>query len=193
MPDQLEKLTPKEELGKIKPTPVEKKEPIELTEEEDKYLIDLLKKAKKAEEKGDLETAINLYLQYKEEFKALREKKEKEKKKEVKESKYLGEIIGMKIIEGTEVEVGGYVLSCQISPDGIFAIIGSSDNKARLAKIERDKKTGEIIGMKIIEGTEVEVGGWVYSCQISPDGTFAIIGSGRKARLAKIEREEKEK
>jgi len=51
MPEQFEKLTPKEELEKIKPTPVEKKKPIELTKEEDEYFIDLLKKPKKQKEK----------------------------------------------------------------------------------------------------------------------------------------------
>jgi hypothetical protein len=43
MPEKFEKLTTKEELAKIKPTPVEKKEPIELTEEENEYFINLLK------------------------------------------------------------------------------------------------------------------------------------------------------
>jgi len=42
MPEQFEKFTPKEELEKIKPTPIEKKEPIELTKEEDEYFINLL-------------------------------------------------------------------------------------------------------------------------------------------------------
>jgi len=39
MPEQFEKITPKEELEKIKTTPIEKKEPIELTKEEDEYLL----------------------------------------------------------------------------------------------------------------------------------------------------------
>jgi len=76
MPEKFEKFTPKKELEKIEPTPVEKKKPIELTKEEDEHFIDLLKKAKEAEKKGDLDQAIKLYLQFKEEYQALREKKE---------------------------------------------------------------------------------------------------------------------
>jgi hypothetical protein len=86
MSEQFGKFTPKEELKKVKPTPVEKKKPIELTKEENEYFIDLLKKAKEAEKKGNLEEAIKLYLQYKEEYEALRKKKEgKKEEKEIVE------------------------------------------------------------------------------------------------------------
>jgi hypothetical protein len=92
MPEQFEKLTTKEELSKIKPTPVERKEPIELTEEENKHLLNLLNQAKEAEKRGDLVTAIQLYEQYKREYQALREKKEREKEKKEREFKN-GELI----------------------------------------------------------------------------------------------------
>jgi hypothetical protein len=84
MSEQFEKLTTKEELAKIKPTPVERKEPIELTEEENEYFINLLKQAKEAEKRGDLVTAIQLYEQYKREYLSLREKKEGKKEREFK-------------------------------------------------------------------------------------------------------------
>ena len=85
MPEQFEKLTPEErELSKIKPTPVERKEPIELTEEENEYFINILKQAKEAEKRGDLVTAIQLYQQYKQEYLSLREKKEGKKEREFK-------------------------------------------------------------------------------------------------------------
>jgi len=86
--------------------------------------------------------------------------------------------------------VGGTVESCSLSPDGSFAIIGSGrDHTARLAEIKRNKE-GKITAMEIIPGTEVEVGGWVNACSISPDGTFAIIGSDdNTARLAEIKKE----
>ena len=85
MPEQFEKLTPEErELSKIKPTPVERKEPIELTEEENEYFINILKQAKEAEKRGDLVTAIQLYQKYKQEYQALREKKEGKKEREFK-------------------------------------------------------------------------------------------------------------
>jgi hypothetical protein len=93
MPEQFEKLTPEErELTKIKPTPVERKEPIELTEEENEYFINLLKQAKEAEKRGDLVTAIQLYEKYKREYLSLREKKEREKEKKEREFKN-GELI----------------------------------------------------------------------------------------------------
>jgi len=93
MPRQSEKFTPKEELEKLNPTPVETKKPIELTQKQDEHFINLLQQAKEAERKGDLEQAIKLYLQYKEEYQALKEKKEgkkektKDKKTEEKEFK----------------------------------------------------------------------------------------------------------
>jgi len=76
MPEQFEKFREREEMEKIEPTPVEKKKPIELTKEEDEHFVNLLKKAKEAEKKGDLDQAIKFYLQFKEEYQALREKKE---------------------------------------------------------------------------------------------------------------------
>ena len=85
MPHQSEKFTPKDELEKLNPTPVETKKPIELTKKQDEHFINLLQQAKEAERKGDLEQAIKLYLQYKEEYQALRE--EQEGKKEEKEFK----------------------------------------------------------------------------------------------------------
>jgi tetratricopeptide (TPR) repeat protein len=65
----------------IKPTSLEEKKPIELTKEENEYFIDLLKKAKEAKKKGDLQEAIKLLSQYKEEYQTLIKKKEKEKGK----------------------------------------------------------------------------------------------------------------
>jgi len=76
MPEQFRKFTPEEELARLKPTPVETKEPLELTKKQDEHLVDLLQRAKEAEKQGELEQAIKLFQQYKEEYQALREEKE---------------------------------------------------------------------------------------------------------------------
>jgi len=180
----------KKEFSSLKPSTPEFKKPIELTKEEDKFLLEILKKAREEEKKGNLVEAIKLYQKYKEEYLKLREKKEKKEKEIETKIEKEGKIIGMEIIKGTEVKVGGAVYSCSISPDGTFAIIGSGDRTARLAEIKRNKE-GKIIGMEIIPGTEVKVGGYVESCSISPDGTFAIVGSWDDctARLAEIRKD----
>jgi len=54
MSEQFEKLTPKEELGKLKPTPPETKKPLELTKKQNEYFINILKKAKEEEIKPPL-------------------------------------------------------------------------------------------------------------------------------------------
>ncbi len=184
----------------LKSSTSELKKPIELTKEKDKFLLEILKKAREEEKKGNLVEAIKLYQEYKEKYLKLKEEEElKEEKEEIETEKESekdkeGEIIEMKIIKGTEVKVGGSVYSCSISPDGTFAIIGSDDDKTvRLAEIKINEE-GKIIGMEIIKRTEVKVGGYVHSCSISPDGTFAIIGSDNNiACLAEIKRDEKGK
>ena len=82
MPEQFEKFTPQEELGRLKPSRPETKKPIKLTKERDEHFLDLLTKAKQAEKQGNLERAIELYQQYKEEYQDLREEKEGKEKKE---------------------------------------------------------------------------------------------------------------
>ena len=126
----------------LKPSTSELKKPIELTKEKDKFLLEILKKAREEEKKGNLIEAIKLYQKYKEEYLKLKEeeelKEEKEKIETEKESEK-GKIIGMKIIKETEVKVGGSVYSCSLSPDGTFAIIGSANCTACLAEIKREK------------------------------------------------------
>ncbi len=189
----------KKEFSFLKSSTSELKKPIELTKEKDKFLLEILKKAREEEKKGNLVEAIKLYQEYKEKYLKLKEeeelKKEKEEKIETEKESEEGKIIGMEIIEGTEVEFGGSVFSCSLSPDGTFAIIGSGNNIACLAEIKRDEK-GKITGMEIIKGTEVKVEGVVYSCSLSPDGTFAIIGSSGSdyiIRLAEIKKDKEGK
>jgi len=170
MPNQFEKFREIEEMENIKPTPIEKKKPIELTKEEDEYFVDLLKKAKEAEKKGDLEQAIKLYLQYKEEYKALREKKEgkkeekeeKEKAEEIKKNYEKYECI--KTLKGH----GGSVNSVIESHDGKYIISGSGNKTIKIW----DKETGKCI--KTLKGH----GGPVYSVIESHDGKYIISGSG---------------
>jgi hypothetical protein len=88
MPHQFEKITPKDELEKLNPTPVETKKSVELTKKQDEHFINLLQQAKEAERKGDLEQAIKLYLQYKEEYQALREEQEGKKGKATEEKEF---------------------------------------------------------------------------------------------------------
>ena len=76
MPEQFEKYMPGEEMGKLKPSRPEIKEPIELTKEQNEHLVGLLTQAKQAEKQGDLGQAIKLFQQYKEEYQALREEKQ---------------------------------------------------------------------------------------------------------------------
>ena len=131
MPEQFEKFREREELEKIEPTPVEKKEPIELTKEEDEHFIDLLNQAKEAEKKGDLDQAIKLYLQYKEEYQALREKKEgkKETKEETEEiEKNYEKYECLKTLEGH----GDSVRSVTESHDGKHIISGSADKTIKI-------------------------------------------------------------
>jgi len=76
MPYQFEKYAPGEELARLKPSAPETKEPLKLTKKQDEHLVDLLQRAKEAEKQGELEQAIKLFQQYKEEYQALREEKE---------------------------------------------------------------------------------------------------------------------
>ena len=188
----------KKEFSSLKSLAPELKKPIELTKEKDKFLLEILKKAREEEKKGNLIEAIKLYQEYKEKYLKLKEeklKKEKEEEIETEKESEKGKIIGMEIIKETEVEFGGSVFSCSLSPDGTFAIIGSGNKTACLAEIKRDEK-GKITKMKIIEGAEVKVEGVVYSCSISPDGTFVIIGSSGSdyiIRLAEIKKDKEGK
>ena len=86
----------------------------------------------------------NKIQEYKEEYLKLKKEKLKEEKEEIETEKERekgkeGEIIEMKIIEGTKIKVEGWVHSCSISPDGTFTIIGSDDKTACLAEIKREK------------------------------------------------------
>src|SRR6056297_3341160 len=58
-------------------------ESVELTEDENEELLSILKKARKAENDGNLEKAIKLYRQYINQFSKIKEKKEKEEEKEL--------------------------------------------------------------------------------------------------------------
>ena len=133
----------KKEFSPLKPSTSELKKPIELTKEEDKFLLKILKKAREEEKKGNLVEAIKLYQEYKEKYLKLKEeeelKEEKEEEIETEKESEKGKIIGMKIIKGTEIKIGEGVFSCSISPDGTFAIIGSDNETACLAEIKREK------------------------------------------------------
>jgi WD40 repeat protein len=159
MPEQFEKLTPEErELTKIKPTPVERKEPIELTEEENEYFINLLKQAKEAEKRGDLVTAIQLYQQYKQEYLSLREKKEgKEETEKIKKNYEKYECI--RTLKGLEDSF----ISLIESRDGKYIISGSYDGTIKIW----NKETGECI-------RTLDHGGWVNSVIESHDGKYII-------------------
>ena len=85
MPQQFEKLDQNSQediLKRIKHTKVEIPLPIELTSEEDEQLLNLLQKARKAEDQGDLKQAIVFYREYKEQYLNLKEEKQPKKEKE---------------------------------------------------------------------------------------------------------------
>src|SRR4030066_300564 len=63
------------EYSLAKPSRPEVPAPLELTEEEDKHLLDLLNRAKEAKAEGDLKGAIELLSSYKEEYSRLRKER----------------------------------------------------------------------------------------------------------------------
>jgi len=160
MPHQFEKFREIEEMENIKPTPIEKKKPIELTKEEDEYFVDLLKKAKEAEKKGDLEQAIKLYLQYKEEYKALREKKEgKKEEKEEKEEAEIKEPIPEAKLEGAiaeQIETAIEILGKEnvFGPKEVEATFGVHVREVpgipfSMEELERAKKLGQMLVLRV--------------------------------------------
>ena len=64
-----------EELGMIQPGEIDVPKPMELTEEEDRDLLNLLTQAQQAEKTGDLQAASDLYSQYRTEYQRLRHEK----------------------------------------------------------------------------------------------------------------------
>ena len=129
MPEQFGKFTPQEELANLKPTPLETKEALELSKEQDEHLVDFLQRAKQAEEQGNLEQAIKLYLQYKEEYQVLKEEKETQEKRDDEEKKRNYENYEcLKTLEGHEHSVN----SVFESKDGREIISGSEDGTIKI-------------------------------------------------------------
>ncbi|MCD6422452.1 hypothetical protein J7L13_03855, partial [bacterium] len=73
----------------------------------------------------------------------------------------------------------------KFTPEELKKMADRAEELARRARewVERQRKKekkGEVIGMEVIPEAVVKVGGAVRSCDISPDGKFAIIGSSDK-------------
>ena len=132
-PEQFERLPAKEsekEEEKLKP---EKPEEIELTPEQDKELLGLIKKAREAEKQGDNEEAIILLQDIKERLSKIKEGKDKEKEKE-EERNY--ENYGcLKTLEGHE----DIVYSVIESKDGKHIISGSNDETIKIWGEKKEK------------------------------------------------------
>jgi len=154
MPTQFEKFVPGEEMAKLKPTSPETKEPLELTKEQDEHFIGLLQKAKQVEKQGDLEQAIKLFQQYKEEYQALREeKKAKDFEKEGLEALPQKEIKEQYESQKEIFEKNGILEKLS---SGEMGIKGIDDKEYAFPKIEEISKmmreNQEILKTKIEQG-----------------------------------------
>ena len=103
----------------------------------------------------------------------------------------------MTLIPGTEISVVGWVFCSALSEDSRFAVFGSDDDGTlRLAEIMRDPETQAISQMRVFPGNEIKVAAPIYSCTVSPDGSFVIFGTGgkdRKLRIANVIEDPQEK
>ena len=133
MPEQFEKLTPQEELAKLKPIPPEtKKTPKEqpeeqLTPEEEKEIEEISKEIDVLQSKDEMEISLAELRRLLELFR----KREKIKsKKELKEWTLEGELTEKDVL--AEFKAGGDVLAANFSPDGEKVVIGSSDRMMRV-------------------------------------------------------------
>lgn len=71
-----------QEMQSIRPENVRIPAPVELTPEENEELVDMLKRAKEAEDTGNTQEAYGLYLKYKEMYNAIRKQRQIEKRGE---------------------------------------------------------------------------------------------------------------
>jgi len=82
MPEQLSNNQDQIEMAKISPREARIPKPVELTSEEDAVLVDVLRKAKTAEQTGNKSEAIKLYQVYQDQYEAIRTQRALEKRGE---------------------------------------------------------------------------------------------------------------
>ena len=133
-PEQFERLPteePEKEEEKLKP---EKPEEIELTPEQDKELLGLIKKAREAEKQGNLKETIELLQEYKERLLTIQEEKKREER-EIEEERNYENYECLKTLEGHKYTV------CSVieSKDGKEIISGSSDDTIKIWGEKKEK------------------------------------------------------
>ena len=133
-PEQFERLPAEEsekEEEKLKP---EKPEEIELTPEQDKELLGLIKKAREAEKQGNLKETIELLQEYKERLLTIQEEKKREER-EIEEERNYENYECLKTLEGHKYPV------CSVieSKDGKEIISGSSDDTIKIWGEKKEK------------------------------------------------------